>query len=187
MFLRFPKDRTVSSDDNKSLGEILSSIEEVMIKEREPVSSSEVYRNLQENLRNLVENISSVILERITTNLDLDNDMTVTSLFKELGIYKNSFEYNLFYSSYQQEIFEGVESELWKRGYVTKITTENDRYGYTNKIFYETRVINTGFASFRRALVMISMSILVTYGVPMMYQMTKRYVDQYQHGEKLEI
>lgn len=146
------------------------------VKEQEPLSSGQVLKNLNDTLHHMVKDFSAVILDGIITKLDLDNCITVSYLFKQTGIEKDSFEYNLFYSTYQKEILRRIEEELYVRGYKCKIATESDRYGYTNKIIYETRVMR-GF-TMTKMFVAIAFSAFITYGFPVMKQMYLEYMEK---------
>lgn len=108
----------------------------------ETISMNIVREELDRTITTLVDKISLVIQKHVSENLELDNNMLLKDLFEECNIQRNSYEYNVFHSSYQPMIVKKVETMLRNQGYKCKITPEYNKSGRVTRIYYKTRIIS---------------------------------------------
>lgn len=131
-----------------------------------PPNSGRIYQNVRECTSFLVNALSSIVLERITSHLILQDSFSFSVFFKEAEVQVNSEEYHVFMSDhYRAEIFNRVERELRKEGY--DCTLSLDESGRYKKISYQATVIHP----LKRALRIVYplIPIAIAYGGRCMY------------------
>ena len=154
MFPRFPKmcDVHISEAMNN-------------VSEQEPVCSNVIYRKMRDVMDEMVEDLSSYILDKITSNLDLDDSFSVAAFFRAADIEADSAKYNVFYSSYRPEIIRMVEKNLYAQGYNSNVVLEENNNNRPIKFKYTTKVIN------RRRMYVFGTMFLLT-SIPMMMKVS---------------
>lgn len=106
-----------------------------------PPTASEIYKNVREISEYLVNSLTSTILERITSNMDMQDSIAFSTFYKEADVSIGSEYYHIFQSDhYRDKIFRRAEKDLYKRGYECKITL--DTSGRYKKMEYRAKVLN---------------------------------------------
>jgi len=142
-------------------------------------TSSEVYRNVRGIVNTLETELASSILERITSDMDMEDSFAFSTFYKEAAIRSGSAEDHVFLSEYYRDkIFAKVERMLYNDGYICKISVDNS--GRYRKIRYSARVLNPMTRILRAAMPLITSAM--AFGGYYLYN----YVKMHQSDEGMK-
>jgi hypothetical protein len=126
-----------------------------------PPTASNVYKNVNEITRHLSESLAAIILDRIT-KLDMQNEISFSSFYKDVDMKNGSEEYYLFQSEhYRRMIFNMAEKIIHREGYTCSINADDT--ARQKKIAYDAIVIHP-LKKFGKMMLYFS-PIALTYGI----------------------
>ena len=151
------------------------------IQEVPPASSGQIYRNVKEIINFESGALSNMILDRITSKINLQDSFAVSSFFHEAEIRTDSEEFHVFQSEhYRDSIFRKAEFLLWREGYECSISF--DTSGRTRKISYSARVVHPLKKALRTLLPLISIATLsMSFYLYNFYNVTEGNKQQRHH------
>jgi len=126
-------------------------------------SSSQIYRNVQEIVNVLSQNLSAIILSRVARETMLQDAIGFDVFRKECNLLVDSTEWHVFLSvHYRQKVFEKTVRHLRNEGY--ECTIEMDDGARLRKIKYDVRVLSP-LRKYSRYLYAIVLPVVLTYAV----------------------
>ncbi len=129
-------------------------------------AESSVQREFQKTMSDVVADLVNVIVEQITSDLKLDDSLTLSGFFRLCDIEVGSPKYNLFMSGYRDQIVNRAEKSLYHLGYDCEINVIEGVSGRPLKISYKTKIRDDYFKSLCliTGLVLGSTSVLLWGG-----------------------